>query len=168
MATYRVVPRDSRVGVDGKSTGHAMHARSSELSGTLEVTLGDDGKPDLSQPYSATLSFPSASLSAGAMADRELRRRLDVERFPTIRIAVGEAREMDNGAYSAVAEVTAKGTTKRFEGDVSFTHQGDAIVVEGSQVIDMRDFGIEPPKLLMLKVDPMVTVNVVVTARPES
>jgi hypothetical protein len=38
------------------------------------------------------------------------------------------------------------------------------LTIDGEQVIDMRDFGIDPPRLIILTVDPEVTVRVHIAA----
>ena len=43
-----------------------------------------------------------------------------------------------------------------------------SLVIEGEQTFDIRDFGVQPPKILMLKVHPDVRVRVKVVARQES
>jgi hypothetical protein len=51
------------------------------------------------------------------------------------------------------------------EGDVRVTAPDDrSLVVEGEQVFDIRDFNMKPPKVLMFKVEPEVTVRIKVTA----
>ena len=43
-----------------------------------------------------------------------------------------------------------------------------SLVIEGEQIFDIRDFGVQPPKILMLKVHPDVRVRVKVVAQQES
>lgn len=44
----------------------------------------------------------------------------------------------------------------------------DTIKLAGASNFDIRDFGMEPPKILMLKVDPEVNVRVELVATKES
>ena len=41
------------------------------------------------------------------------------------------------------------------------------IRLQGASVFDIREFGMEPPRILMLKVAPNVTVTVDIVARKE-
>ena len=41
------------------------------------------------------------------------------------------------------------------------------VEIEGHQVIDMRNFGLDPPRLLMLRVEPEIRVRGRVVARRE-
>jgi hypothetical protein len=45
---------------------------------------------------------------------------------------------------------------------------GRSLVIEGEQTFDIRDFGVDPPKILMFKVHPDVRVRVKVFAEQES
>jgi hypothetical protein len=42
------------------------------------------------------------------------------------------------------------------------------IEIEGEQVIDMQDFGLKPPRILMFKVEPRVRVRARVVAEREA
>lgn len=166
MSRYRVVAAESPVQIDARSSMHPIHAITRELSGDIEVTLDAQGWPDLTKPYSATLSLPVESIRSGNnLQDREMRRRLDSRRNPTIEVSVAEAQPAATGGrYRATARIAANGQAQSVTGEVRMRSEGDRIVIEGEQVIDMRSFGVEPPRLLILKVEPEVTVHVHVTA----
>ena len=44
----------------------------------------------------------------------------------------------------------------------------DTLRMCGSSVFDIRDFGMEPPRILLLKMAPDVTVSVDIVARKEA
>jgi hypothetical protein len=44
---------------------------------------------------------------------------------------------------------------------------GDSLQLDGEKVFDIREFGMEPPRILMLKVYPEVTVRVSIVADRE-
>ena len=51
---------------------------------------------------------------------------------------------------------------------MTLDHNGDGtICLEGEHTFDLRDFAFEPPRILMLRVYPEVTVKVRVVARAE-
>lgn len=169
MARFRVVSRDSPVTIDAVSTMHPVHATSTQLTGTIEVELDGSGAVDLASPHAAHLVLPVESLSSGhGVQDREMRRRLDTKRHPTITVDVAEATPADGGRLRASARVTVRGQTEALDGEVSLSVDGDRLVVEGEKRVDMRTFGIDPPRLLILKVEPEVTVRVRITADRES
>jgi polyisoprenoid-binding protein YceI len=66
-------------------------------------------------------------------------------------------------------DLTFHGVTRPVEGEVSVSLPDDrTIVIEGEQTFDIRDFGVQPPKILMLKVHPDVKVRVRVVAEQEA
>lgn len=169
MTKYRVVSQESPVEIEGTSSVHGVHARSDQLTGELEVTLGEDGWPRLDLPYSARLSLPAESIKSGnGLQDRIMYQRLDTGRHPTVTAEVVKAEPLDQpGRYRATARLTLAGVTKEITGDVDLTVQDGRLVIRGEQEIDVRDFGIDPPRILMMKVDPHVKVRVQVTAEQE-
>jgi polyisoprenoid-binding protein YceI len=78
-------------------------------------------------------------------------------------------REVDSGRrYVVRGELTFHGVTHAVEGEVGLRSLDEQTVeIEGHQVIDMRNFGLEPPRLLMLKVEPEIRVRGRVVARRE-
>ena len=74
----------------------------------------------------------------------------------------------DEGRYQVSGEVTFKGTTNTYTDEMLVTFPEDGVVrLEGSHQFDIRDFGMQPPKILTLRVDPDVTVTVAIVARSE-
>ena len=66
-------------------------------------------------------------------------------------------------------EVTFRGVTRAYEGLVAIdVGPGGEINVRGAAVFDVRDFGMEPPRILMLRVHPEVTVSIDVVAVPDA
>jgi polyisoprenoid-binding protein YceI len=80
-----------------------------------------------------------------------------------------EFKEIDAGRYRVSGDLTFHGVTRPVEGEVSVSMpDGDkTLVFEGEQTFDIRDFGVQPPKILMLKVHPDVKVRVRVVAEQE-
>ena len=168
MARYRVLPGRSKLWVDARSSLHPIRVESSALSGAIELELAD-GRVDLSKPPSGTLELEAESLKTGSrLEDSALERQLEVRKFPRIR---GHLREVSaSGArYHVRGDLSLHGITKPIEGDVTLRAIDDETVeVEGEKVIDLRDFGLQPPKILMLKVYPDVKVRAKIVATRES
>ena len=78
-------------------------------------------------------------------------------------------RETDSGRrYVVRGDLTFHGVTHPVEGEVGLKALDERTVeIEGQQVIDMRNFGLEPPRLLMLKVEPEIRVRGRVIAQRE-
>jgi polyisoprenoid-binding protein YceI len=162
-----VLPERSKLWVDGRSSLHPIRVESTALSGAIELELAD-GSVDLSKPPSGTLELEAESLKTGSrLEDSALDRQLEVRKFPRIR---GRIREVsaNGGRYHVRGELSLHGITKPIEGDVTLRAVDEkTIEVEGEKVIDVRDFGLEPPKILMLKVYPDVKVRAKVVATRE-
>ena len=146
---------------------HPVHAVSTALSGSLVVELDEQGRPDLEAPYSARLRVAVVTLRSGnSLQDREMYRRLDEKRYPHITVDVIEVTPSPStGHYHAKARINVRGDSQEVEGDVTISVDGGRLVVEGEKAIDMRAFGVQPPRLLMVKVEPEVLVRVRVTAQ---
>jgi polyisoprenoid-binding protein YceI len=109
---------------------------------------------------------PVRSLRSGnALEDAELQRRVDAGRFPTI---VGELRRAtkldDEGRFEVEGDLTFHGVTRPATGELLLTLQGDRLRIEGESVFDVRQFGVKPPRILMLRVDPEVRVRIALVA----
>ncbi len=172
MARYRIVPERSQVVMDARSSLHPIHTRTRGLEGFLDVEVLDDGRVNLDVPAYAKLSLPVDRLSSGnALEDRELKRRIDARRFPTID---GELRALEesseDGQYRARGELTFRGVTNTYEDAITITTD-DAdervLTISGEHTFDIRDFGMDPPKILMFRVQPDVTVQIEVVAERE-
>lgn len=170
MTQFRVNTSQSTVKVGLRINLHPSHIDANALSGVIECELDDNGQPRLDQPYSAELSLPVNAIKSGnGIQDREMRRRFDVSRYPTItaRVTHGEALEGD-GRYRAVAQLTMHGQTREISGEIHLRVDGTTLTIDGQQVINVKDFGIDPPRLIILKVEPEVDLRVHIEAERES
>ncbi len=166
MPTFRVNTNKSSVKVGLRINLHPSHIDANALTGVIECEVDDQGKPRLDQPYSADLALPVEAIKSGnGIQDREMRRRFDVGRYPTIsaRVTKGEALEGD-GHYRAVAQLTMHGQTREISGDIVLHVDGTTMTIDGQQVINVKDFGIDPPRLIILKVEPDVDLTVHIVA----
>jgi polyisoprenoid-binding protein YceI len=170
VARFRVNTAQTTVGVGLRINLHPSHINANALSGTIECEVDEKGQPRLDQPYSAELTLPVEAIKSGnGIQDREMRRRFDVGRYPTItaRVSHGEALE-GAGHYRAVAQLTMHGQTREISGEIQLTVDGTTMTIEGQQVINVKDFGIDPPRLIILKVEPDVDLQVHIVADLQS
>jgi hypothetical protein len=54
--------------------------------------------------------------------------------------------------------------TQDIEGEVSLRTGDDWLEVEGAKTLDMRDFKLEPPKILMLEVQAQISLRAKIRA----
>lgn len=164
MTTFRVAPGRSQVWIEARSSLHPIHGEATGLEGSIEADVSD-GKLNLSDTPKIRIELPVDQLKSGkALEDKEMLRRVEARKFPTIRGEVREIRESPGGAYHMVGDLTFHGVTRTVEGQVTMQASDGTITFEGEQTFDIRDFGVQPPKILMLKVHPDVKVRVRVVA----
>jgi polyisoprenoid-binding protein YceI len=170
LARYRIVPERSWVEIHARSSLHPIDSRTDGLEGFLDLEILGGGRVNLAVPMSGKLSLDVERLSSGnGLEDRELRRRIDARRFRTIDGELTGMRETENeGRYRVRGDLTFRGVTRSFEDEMVLTANDDgAIQLVGESTFDIRDFGMDPPRVLMLKVEPEVRVTAHVTAQRE-
>lgn len=75
----------SCIWVRGRSSLHPINSETRGITGWFEASTAADGTLDLGQPVSGELALDVARLTSGnQLYDRELRRRIDAQRYPTI------------------------------------------------------------------------------------
>ena len=163
------MPGRSRVWIEARSTLHPIHTETSGLEGWLELEVRASGHVDLDAEPSAHLELPVAKLTSGnPLEDRELRRRIDARRYPTIEGDLTLMRETaEAGRYRVEGDLTFKGVTRRYEDEMTVEAVDGTVTLAGRKTFDVRDFGMEPPRILMLKVEPAVDVRVSIVAERE-
>jgi len=166
---YRIVPERSHLWADGHSTLHPIHLETDGFEGFIEADT-TDGSLHLDVAPKASLALDADRLKSGnGLYDYELERRLDMRRYPRI---TGEVRsvvpvEGDN-RVRVEGDLSFHGVTNRVQGDVTFrVLDADTIEIEGEKVIDMRSFGVKPPKMLILRVDPEIKIRARLVAERE-
>jgi polyisoprenoid-binding protein YceI len=167
MDRYRIVPERSRVRIDARSSVHPIHSETHGLRGWLDVEIQAGGRVDLTVAPGGHLELPVDRLRSGnPLEDRELRRRIDARRHPTITgdlTAMTETDETDR--YVVSGDVTFRGVTRRYEDRMTVELLDPRTVrLAGQTVFDVRDFGMDPPRILVLKVEPDVAVHVEIIA----
>lgn len=169
MTRFRVVPGSSSIDTEVRSSVHPIHGRATELTGVVEGEFDGDGRPLLDRPHRGWIEVAVESIHSGnRLTELEMQRRADVGRFPTIRFEVSRAWPV-NGSdrYRAAVSVTAHGRTQAFEEDFRVRRDGRRLVLDGQHTFDMRDFGVNPPRIFTLRVEPEVRVSVRLVAEEE-
>ena len=159
MAAYTIVPGASEISIGAKSTVHAIKGSAVDVDGSLDAELDGGG---LVRSLAGRIDLPVAALRSGnPLEDAELQRRMDARRYPRI---CGEVRKAvplgDDGLFRVEGDVTFHGVTRAVEDTLLVRCEGDGLILEGEHVFDIRDFGVKPPRILMLRVDPMVKVRI--------
>jgi polyisoprenoid-binding protein YceI len=159
------------VWIDARSNVHPIHSATDGLEGYVELTLGPEGGVDLSVEPTGQLSLPVKRLSSGnRMEDRELHKRIDARRYPTIDGVLNKvARNGKDGSYVVSGEISFRGVSRQHEDLMTIEGIDDETIhLGGSTRFDIREFGMEPPRVLMLKVHPEVDIRVEIVAVKEA
>ena len=163
MAHYRILPEQSRVWIDAQSSLHPIHSETTGLEGWLDLDITEESSVNLAVAPRGHLELGVDRLRSGnVLEDRELRRRIDAGRFPLIAGELKDIQATDrDGSYLVGGDLTFRGTTRSYK-DVMSVAVLDARTVRlmGRSTFDIRDFGMEPPRILMLRVHPEVTVRI--------
>lgn len=171
LAKYRIVPGSSRVWVDAKSSVHAIKAEGDGLEGHVDLEPDESGAADSTRPTAGQLTFHVSRLSTGkGLEDREIQRLVDSRRYPTIEGSMASSKALDgNGAYRVAGDISCRGTTHRVEDQMQVDFVDDRTVrLTGQSRFDIRDYGMKPPKILMMRVEPYVDVRVEIVAEKEA
>jgi polyisoprenoid-binding protein YceI len=162
LTRYTLDSVRSCVWVSGRSSLHPINTETRGITGWFEAAARDDGSLDLSQPVSGEMELAVERLTSGnQLYDRELRRRIDAKRYPTI--AGRLTHIVTAGAhpdYLVRGEVAFHGKTRSFEHGMQITCTGGGIALTGEDVFDIREFGMKPPSMLMVRVYPEISVRI--------
>ena len=171
MTRYRIVPERSRVWIDARSNLHPIHSSTEGLEGYVEIEFDQQGGVDVEHTTAGELSLPVIRLSSGnRLEDREMQKRIDSKRYPTIDgVLVGVERESQDATYQVSGNVTFRGVERPHQDVMTIKAVDDeTIELAGKSRFDVREFGMQPPRVLMLKVLPEVDVRVEVVAVKEA
>jgi polyisoprenoid-binding protein YceI len=166
VTRLRVIPEQSQVWIEARSSLHPIHGEGTGLQGEAELQE-TDGKIDLSVLPKARIELPVERLRSGnALQDMEMRRRIEAQKYPTIIGELVKATALSQpNRYRLQGDLTFHGITRRLEADVTATFDGQGVLlVEGEYVLDVRGFGVTPPRILGLQVYPEVKVRFRVVA----
>jgi polyisoprenoid-binding protein YceI len=168
MARYQIVPSRSRVWIDAGSNVHSIHARADGLEGYVDLDTDGAGHVDLKGEPAGRISFAVSRLTSGnRLEDRELQKRVDSRRYPAIEgVLTGMTASSGDGGYRVSGDLSFRGVTRRCEGDMTVDFvDAETVIMAGASTFDIRDFGMQPPKILMFKVEPTVQVRVEIVAQ---
>jgi hypothetical protein len=166
---FRIVPDRSVVMIEARSTVGPIRFGAMGLTGTIEVDMQGRELCCDSQP-TAHLQIAIDQLRSGnALYDAELLRRIDARRFPRVSLDLRDCTPIGTGdRFRLAADVTFHGVTRPIRGTVGLKLLSDRkLVVTGDHALDVRDFQLPSPTVLMLRIYPDVRVNLHVEAELE-
>ena len=161
---YRLLPEKSQVWIEGSSTVHPIHATASGVEGWFEADIVDGV---ISGPIEGRVEIAVDRLRSGnRLVDRETRRHVDAGRHPVISGEITKVEAIEGGRLSVGGVIEFRGESAEVTGDVEVRPTENGIVIEGSQTFDVRDWGLQPPSLMVIRVHPEVRVRISAEAEP--
>jgi PadR family transcriptional regulator, regulatory protein PadR len=161
LRSWRLMPDRSVVLIEVRSTVGPLSFGAIGVSGQVEAAVNDGlVRPD--PPPSGRIIIDVSGLRSGnGLYDAELLRRIDARRFPTATVDLHSCAPSGLSArYHLEGALTFHGVTRPVQGTVSVEAVADRrLIITGEQVLDMRDFAIPSPTVLMLRIYPDVRVR---------
>lgn len=148
--------KSSNISINGTSPMHdwTMSAKSSSFSGTVSGNSINNVK----------FSVPVKNLNStkGSMMDNKAYKALKSDKNPSISFT---ATSIPIGNGNINGKMTIAGVTKNVSFPVSVVKKGAAYTIEGTETIEMSDFGVERPGFMGVKAGNQVTVKVSIVAQ---
>jgi polyisoprenoid-binding protein YceI len=164
---FDVLPRRSAVLVKARSNVGPIAFATSEVRGTISAEL--DGKViDLDTPITAELTVSLSELTSGnTLYDTELKRRIDVRRYPDATLHLDQVTRVGaSNQFDLTGRIELHAVARALHGVVEVERlERDVMIVRGQQTLDIRDFDLDVPPLLALKIYPEVSVEMHLEAR---
>jgi DNA-binding PadR family transcriptional regulator len=169
VGRFRVVPERSVVVIDARSSVGPITFGALGVTGVIEAHVA--GRQLCAGQYpTAHLEIEVERLRSGnSLYDAELLRRIDARRHPIVSLDLRVCTPVGaTDRFQLEGDVTFHGVSRPMDGTVSVTMPSNhSIVVRGEQVVDIRDFGVVSPTVLMLRIYPDVVVGVQIEAELE-
>ncbi len=164
--TYRLLPDRSAVLIEARSSVGPITFGALGITGTIAVqAVGEQVTAD--EAACAHLEIPVAALSSGnGLYDAELRRRVDAARFPVATLDLDRCLIGGPGDHLRLeGRIGFHGVTRSLQGQVAAAIPCPGrLAATGDQILDIRDFGVSSPTVLMFRIYPQVTVKLQVEA----
>jgi hypothetical protein len=168
VTRFRLVPERSVALVEARSTVGPITFGVIGVTGHIDAELR--GGITIDSPPDAHLEIAVGDLRSGnSLYDAELLRRIDAKRHPSVVLDLsGCSRSGAPDRYRIDGTITFHGVRRPLQGTVVATlGADDRMVVSGEQVLDIRDFDIASPTVLMLRIYPDVRVQLQIEAERE-
>ena len=166
------VRAESRVWFDGTSTAKSFSCKATKLTGTVEVAAGQAAAATLTGQKSVKdvdLTIPVASLACGnGTMDDHMRKALKADANANIKFTLNSYELNGTSAkLNGKLSIAGKENPITLNGTVSQDASGQ-LRLKGSKQLNMTEFGVKPPSLMMgaMKVGEAVTVHYDMVVKP--
>jgi polyisoprenoid-binding protein YceI len=158
---FDVSPGRSAVLIKARSNVGPISFATSEVAGSFSACVRDH-QVEVADILEGQLSVSLKGLTSGNnLYDAELRRRIDTRRHPAAILELKTAVRIDGTSrYELTSSIEFHNVTRTIGGVVSIEVSKDnTLVIRGEQILDVRDFNLETPTTLALKIYPDVWVE---------
>ena len=165
---HHLDPGRSELEIHASSSVHPIDTAAS-VTGWIDVDVDGDGRPAPGESVSGEVELDLRGMRSGnPLIDREAERRLHVRRHPTVTGRLLSLRAGDrDGELAGTGELDFHGVTRAVEGTLRITPgAADELTLSGSVELDVTDFDVQPPSLLLVKVHPDIRVELRAVAVP--
>jgi hypothetical protein len=164
---FNVASKESTLQFEARSTLHPVHGHAAELTGYVEINADGEDALDDGPPPKMHVEFPVERLRSGnALQDREMWKLVNSKAFPRIAADLRDfAPASQAGRYRASGDITFVGRSRRYSGEVSVDRAPERITIDGELDVDIRDYNLRPPNLVVFKVEPVVRVRLHLVAK---
>jgi polyisoprenoid-binding protein YceI len=160
MTRWVLDPEASRVWIEGSSSVHPIWAEAAGLTGSVELST-TRGKVATAPGLRGEVRIAVDRLHSGnPLVDRETRRRVDARRFPEIVGTVTAAERDAPDRLSVSGRIDFRGESQDVSGELTVSIDGGRMTIEGRQTFDVRDWGLQPPRVALLRVHPDIEVRI--------
>jgi hypothetical protein len=164
---FHVQPGRSAVLVKARSNIGPISFATSGVRGSISAAL-DSGAIDLDTPVAAEVIVSLRELTSGnTLYDTELKRRIDARRFPDAILRLEQvARADEPNRFVLSGRIELHAVVRPLSGVVAVERlERDKMVIRGRHTLDIREFDLDVPPLLALKIYPDVSVEMQLEAR---
>jgi YceI-like domain len=165
VSRLAIDPDSSQVWIEGTSSVHPIHATATGLTGWIDLVRSGDGIAADPEVTGEVRIAVERLASGNALVDRETRRRIDARRHPEIVGTVTAAQRSAPNRLTVTGDIAFRGEVCTVSGELVVSFAGDRLILEGAQSFDVRDWGLRPPRIGLLRVHPEVRVRIRVTAQ---
>jgi polyisoprenoid-binding protein YceI len=165
-ASRLTVSADSKVWVEGTSTVKSYKCVAKSIDATVQT--GPEGSVSnlASLVSKANVTIKTAELDcANGTMNEHMRKALKQTEQPTIEFTLESYTLDPSGTLTGKLQIA--GQEKPIQFPVTITDDGTSVRVQGSKAINMKEWGVKPPSLMMgtMKVKEMVTINFDLTVK---
>jgi polyisoprenoid-binding protein YceI len=161
-----VVTTDSKVWVEGGSTVRSWKCAAKAIDATVQT--GPEGPVASLERLVATanVTIKTADLECGNNTMNEhMRKALKQTEQPTLGFTLASYTLDPSGALTGTLQIA--GQERPIQFPATITEDGGTIRVVGNKAINMKEWGVKPPSLMMgtMKVKEMVTIHFDLTVK---